>query len=350
MNQKLFVQTARRQMAYYRLGDQRLPKLLLIHGNASSSAFFFPTIMALAKHFDVAAPDLNGFGDTQASPVHSPTALGDWAEDISAFADAIGFERLALLGWSLGGGVAWRYAILHPGRLSHLILLSPMSPYGFGGTRGVAGEMYDQRGWGSPGGFANKAFIERLQAKDRSDAPMAARKVLEKSLFADGYTVSSQWQDLFVDELLKIRLGEDYYPGDYLPLAAFPYVLPGQRGISNALAPQYANMAAFLDIQPQPPVLWIRGERDTLVSDKSLSDLATLGQLGYLPGYPGEEAFPSQPMVAQTRAFLETYQERGGRYRELMMPGCAHASHLEKPEAFVAALCDFAGGRSGVGA
>lgn len=343
MEHKQFIRTARRKVAFYRLGDQALPKLLLVHGNASSSAFFFPTIYDLSKYFNVAAPDLNGFGDTQASPINSPTALRDWADDIDAFADALGWDRFALMGWSLGGGVAWRYAIDHAARLTHLIMLSPMSPYGFGGTRGEEGIPYDDKGWGSPGGFANKDFLDRLHAQDRGDAPFTARAVLRKGLFAEGFVPDKQWEDLYVEELLKIHLGLDYYPGDFVPQASFPYVLPGERGISNSLAPQYANMAAFRDIRPKPPVLWIRGDEDKLVSDRSLSDLATLGQLGIVPGYPGEEAFPSQPMVAQTRALLNKYRDKGGQYTEMVFPGCAHASHLEKPEDFVAALRDFAG-------
>ena len=307
MEKKSLVMVGGRAVAYYRLGPLMAPKLVLIHGNASSSAFFFPTLYLLAERFDVVAPDLNGFGDTEAMPVKSPSALHDWAEDIDAMADALLLKRFALLGWSLGGGVALQYAISHPKRLSHLILLSPMSPYGFGGTRGLKGKMYDERGWGSPGGFANPAFINKLKEKDRGDDPMAARAVLEKSLFKAGWPVEKKWQDLYVDELLKIRLGEDYYPGDHQKIPEFPYVLPGKRGISNALAPQYANLEAITDIDPKPPVLWIRGAHDSLASDKSFSDLATLGMMGALPGYPGEDVFPPQPMVGQTREVLQKY-------------------------------------------
>lgn len=341
MEQKRLIQTRGRKTAYFRLGEGNPRKLILVHGNASSSAFFFPVIYQLAEHFDVVAPDLNGFGDTEASPVKAATALQDWAEDVAALAEGLGFSRFALLGWSLGGGVAWKFAALFPEKLSHLVLLSPMSPFGFGGTRGEAGQMYDERGWGAPGGFANPAFLGKLAEKDRGDDPVAARSVLGKSLFASGWPVDKAWQDLFVDELLKIRLGEDYYPGNYQPLAEFPYVLPGEKGISNSLAPQYANVSGIADISPKPPILWIRGDRDGLVSDRSFSDLAVLGQMGIVPGYPGEEAFPPQPMVGQTRAVLERYRENGGAYQEMVMAGCAHASHLEAPERFVAALNDF---------
>ncbi len=340
MINKEFIKTDRRNTAFYRFSNPGKPKLILVHGNASSSAFFFPVTERLAEHFDIAAPDLNGFGDTEASPVHAPTALHDWAEDVDALVSSLGFNRFALLGWSLGGGVALRYAINHPEKLSHLILLSPMSPYGFGGTK-PDGSLYDENGWGSPGGFANAAFIQKLKEQDRGDDPMAARAVLEKSLFFKGWPVEKAYQDLFVDELLKIRLGEDYYPGDYVPQAAFPYVLPGKRGISNSLAPQYANVAGITAITPKMPILWIRGDKDTLVSDQSFSDLATLGLMNIIPGYPGIEAFPPQPMVAQTRRVLEEYQRNGGAYKEVVFEDCAHASLLEDPERFLSEMTSF---------
>jgi len=344
-NQKIFVDTPRRRIACHRFARPGKPHLMLVHGNASSSAFFLPVMEGLAEHYDLVAPDLNGFGDTQASPVHAPSALSDWAADLAALADGLEFPRFILLGWSLGGGVAQRFAVDFPGRLSHLVLPSPMSPYGFGGTRGEEGAMYDERGWGAPGGFANPAFLQKLKEKDRGDDPMAARTVLGQSLFAAGWPVDKAYQDLFVDELLKMHLGDDYYPGDYQPLATFPYVLPGTRGISNALAPQYANVSAIADIKPQVPILWVRGDRDTLVSDHSLSDLATLGQMNLIPGYPGAEAFQPQPMVAQTRAVLERYRAQGGHYQELVFEGCAHAAHLEDSARFIRELLAFTSGQ-----
>ncbi len=337
---KIQVNTPRRSTALYRFENPGKPKLMLVHGNASSSAFFFPVIEKLAKDYDIAAPDLNGFGDTEHSPVRAPTALLDWAEDLNALADALHFDRFALLGWSLGGGVAMKYAILHPEKLTHLLLLSPMSPYGFGGTKGENGEMYDATGWGSPGGFANPGFIQKLKEQDRGEDSLAPRSVL-KGLFAKGWPVDEAHQELFVNELFKMQVGEDYYPGDYIPQAAFPYVLPGARGISNSLAPQYANVTAIKDISPKMPILWMRGDQDKLVSDQSFSDLATLGMLGLLPGYPGLETFPPQPMVSQTRAVMEQYKQNGGSYREVVFEGCAHAACLEDQDKFVKELKDF---------
>ena len=59
-------------------------------------------------------------------------------------------------------------------------------------------------------------------------------------------------------------------------------------------------------------MLWLRGANDVIVSDTSLYDLAYLGSLGAVPGWPGEQAWPPQPMVAQTRAELNGYAAAAG--------------------------------------
>lgn len=333
---KLFLDTPRRRIAYLREGDSSKPKLLLLHGNASSSVFYLPVMQKMREDFDLIAPDFNGYGDTEPSPVRAEGGLKDWADDIDAFADALGLESLVLCGWSLGGGVAMKYMMLHPERVKKLILICPMSPYGFGGTRDVEGHMYDKNGWGCAGGFANPNFIEMLKKKDRSDAANSARDVIRRSLFKNGFPLSEDWENIFVDELLKMQLGEDYYPGDYVPMAAFPYVLPGTRGFNNTLAPQYADVSGVAGIEPKPEIIWFRGDSDTLVSNNSFSDLAVLGKMGFVPGYVGEEAFPPQPMVDQTRFVFERYRQNGGVYTEHVISDCAHSVHLEKPDEFIA--------------
>ena len=118
---------------------------------------------------------------------------------------------------------------------------------------------------------------------------------------------------------------------------------PVKKASATPWPPQYANVSGIRDINPKPPILWIRGDMDGLVSDQSFSDLAVLGQMGVVPGYPGADAFPPQPMVAQTRKVLEQYKENGGKYQEVVFPGCSHASHLENPDGFVEALTGFIG-------
>jgi pimeloyl-ACP methyl ester carboxylesterase len=60
-------------------------------------------------------------------------------------------------------------------------------------------------------------------------------------------------------------------------------------------------------------------------------DLAQLGKLGVVPGYPGEDVCPTQPMVSQLRAVLRA---GGGEVTEIVYENCGHSPHLEHPERF----------------
>ncbi len=338
--EKQFLQTPRRKTAYLRKGNPKNPKLILIHGNVSGSAFYIPLMDKLQDSYDVIALDLNGYGQTEASPVSAETGLFDWSEDIDAFVSELGIDRFALLGWSLGGGVAMKYVTLHPEKLTNLILISPMSPFGFGGTYDEDGKLAGEDGIGGSNGFANPDFIKSLTDKDRSDAPNTVRDVMYKTYFKAGFKLDKELEDVFVDEILDMRLGEDYYPGDYKPSMKFPFALPGTRGINNALSPQYANVSNIADIPNKPHILWFKGDSDIIVSDTSFSDLAYLGKLGILPHYPGEDKFPVQPMVSQTKYVLEKYKANGGSYSEFLIKDTAHSCHLEKTDEFVRILME----------
>jgi pimeloyl-ACP methyl ester carboxylesterase len=116
------------------------------------------------------------------------------------------------------------------------------------------------------------------------------------------------------------------------PSNNWPNVAPGIQGPNNALSPKYLNQSAFATIHPKPPVLWIRGANDQIVSDTSLLEFGFLGQLGAVPGWPGAEIYPAQPMIAQIRHVLDAYQANGGQYREVVLPDCGHSPHIEKQE------------------
>ena len=88
---------------------------------------------------------------------------------------------------------------------------------------------------------------------------------------------------------------------------------PGARGVLNTMAPTVFDVSGIVDLPDKPPVLWVRGDADQIVSDTSVFDLAFLGSVGAVPGWPGAEVFPPQPMVTQTRSVLDRYAATGGR-------------------------------------
>ena len=88
------------------------------------------------------------------------------------------------------------------------------------------------------------------------------------------------------------------------------------------------------------PVLWFLGSADTIISDMSSLDLAVLGKLNVIPGWPGDEVVPPQPMISQTRAVLDKYKQNGGSYKEVVLDA-GHSPYLEKEEEFNAEFFAF---------
>ena len=330
--------TGRLTTAYYRAGEGNSKKLLLIHGNVSSGVFYLPLFPALAENFDVVAPDLRCFGDSDALPVDATRCYGDWVDDVAEFVTALGWEKFTIAGWSMGGGVTMQYAIAHPEQLDAVVLINPGSPYGFGGTKGVNGELLDPPGLASGGGCANVQLVQALLSGDRE----LPRTTLNNVYFKPPFRMDPEWEERFIDEILKTKVGDGMYPGDTRQVAQWPFIASGNKGICNALAPNHGNLEGFADIDPKPPVLWVRGDSDLFVSDTSAGDFGFLGQCGVVPGWPGAEVFPPQPMVSQTRYVLDKYAANGGSYVETVLPG-AHGCQLESPEAFVAAVKEIAG-------
>lgn len=328
--------TPRLTTTYYRAGEGKENRLLLIHGNVSSSVFYLPLFPALAEEFDVVAPDLRCFGDSDALPVDATRGFNDWVDDLAEFTAALGWDRFSVVGWSMGGCVAMAYTIAHPEQLAAVILINPGSPYGFGGTKGVDGQLLDPPGLASGGGCANAQLVQSLLTGDRE----LPRTTLHNVYFKPTFQLDSEWEERFIDGMLKTKVGEGMYPGDTRQVAQWPYIAAGDKGICNTMAPIHGNLSGLPNIDPKPPILWVRGDCDGFVSDTSAGDFGFLGQCGFVPGWPGVDVIPPQPMVSQTRYVLDKYAAKGGSYREVVLPG-SHGCHIESPAEFVLAVQQF---------
>ncbi|SFC83115.1 Pimeloyl-ACP methyl ester carboxylesterase [Klenkia taihuensis] len=316
--------------------------VLLVHGNVSSALFWQQPLLALEGPWRVLAVDLRGFGGTDPAPVDATRGVRDWSDDLDALVTALGADRVHLVGWSMGGGVALQHLLDHAERVASVTLVAPVSPFGFGGTAGADGHPVHPDGTGAGAGGANPDFVAALAAGDTSaEAPTSPRSIFRAFYVAPGsLPVDQQLEDVFVASMLTTRTGEDHYPGDVVAVDAWPGAAPGRRGVLNTMAPTVMDLSGITELPVKPPVLWVRGDADQVVSDTSAFDLAFLGSIGAVPGWPGGDAFPPQPMVTQTRTVLDRYAASGGSYREVVLPGVGHSPHVERPQEFVVALLE----------
>ena len=309
--------------------------VLLVHGNVSSSLFWQETLLALPPGFRGIAPDLRGFGGSETAPVDATRGLRDFSDDLLALIDALDLDGVHLVGWSMGGGVVLQTALDRPTAIASVTLVNPVSPYGFGGTTDLAGTRIADDDPGTGGGGANPGFVAALAEGDRGDGPTSPRAIMNSFYFAKDFR--SPLEDVFVESMLTTAIGDDNYPGDAVTSSTWPGFGAGTRGVLNTMAPGYFDVSRIVDLDHKPPILWVRGEKDAIVSDGSMFDHAMLGKLGAVPGWPGEQTCPPQPMVGQTRAVLQAYAAARGTYEEVVLDA-GHSPHVERPEEFQAAL------------
>ena len=197
-------------------------------------------------------------------------------------------------------------------------------------------------GRGTGGGTGNPEFTSLLASGDRSaDSQVSPRNVMTSSYWSSEYTLPADREEILLDEVLLTVTGDDGYPGDLTPSDNWPNVAPGTRGILNALSGKYCNWVGVVDMADKPPVLWTHGSNDIVVADGSLWEMGSLGQMGIIPGWPGEDSFPPQPMVSQIRDVLDRYADNGGRVEAEMFDGSGHGPHIDAAERWSERFFDF---------
>jgi pimeloyl-ACP methyl ester carboxylesterase len=127
---------------YYEVHGSGEP-LVLVHGGLQTIELMAEFVADLAQLRQVIAVELEGHGHT---PLRGgPLSYEQLADDVAALAAELGLAEVDLLGYSLGGGVAWQVAIRHPQLVRRLVVISaPVK------TEGWAIEMRETTGAFSP--------------------------------------------------------------------------------------------------------------------------------------------------------------------------------------------------------
>lgn len=98
------------------------PVLVLLHGSNSSLQDWEPWVERLGHKYRIISLDQIGHGLTGPNPADRYDAAA-FVETLDHLVSRLGISRFALAGNSMGGLVAWEYALAHPDKLTHLILV-----------------------------------------------------------------------------------------------------------------------------------------------------------------------------------------------------------------------------------
>jgi len=316
-------------------GPEEGVPVLFLHGNVSSATWWEEALVGLPSGYRGIAPDQRGFGEAELNKkIDATNGMGDLADDAAALLDYLGISQAHIVGNSLGGMVVWRMLADYPERFLTATLVDTGSPYGFGGTKDVDGTPCYPDFAGSGGGLSNPELVQRMKDGDRSlDSPFSPRSAIRSLLVKPPFIPARE--DVLVDSLNSTHIGQQDVPGDAENSPNWPFMAPGKWGATNATSPKYAvDVSKILAAQPKPSLLWVRGSHDLVVSDTAAADPGVLGMMGLIPGWPGAEVFPPQPMLGQTRLVLEKYAVAGGSYQEVVIADTGHLPFIENPEAF----------------
>jgi pimeloyl-ACP methyl ester carboxylesterase len=134
----VFRKTARPDTLHVASDTGEGPVVILVHGVASSSTIFDRLVPLLSNKYRVITVDLLGFGGSPA-PEDATYTLEEHVAWLRATIKALGLKApFILVGHSLGGLIASRYAAQHPGKVSRLVLVSPpiyLTPRAIGDPR-----------------------------------------------------------------------------------------------------------------------------------------------------------------------------------------------------------------------
>jgi pimeloyl-ACP methyl ester carboxylesterase len=265
---------------YREAGPKTAPAILLLHGFPTSSHMFRNLIPALEDRYHIVAPDLPGFGFSDAPGRQQfHYTFERLAGTIAGFTGVIGLERFAIYTFDYGAPVGLRLALMGPERITAII-----------SQNGNAYEEGLSQGWNP---------IQKYWREPTADNRAALREFLKPEATRSQYLYGVRDETLVAPEAYEL---------DSALLAR-----PGNDEIQLDLFLDYAsNVALYPKFQEyfrtvRPPLLAVWGKNDPF----------------FLP--PGAEAFRRDNPDAEVRFYdtghfaLEThYREIAGAIRDFL--------------------------------
>lgn len=218
-------------------GHRSAPPLLLIHGLGATKASWLTVVPQLARDFRVIAMDLPGFGasDKPRGGYDAPW----FADRVTRFIDALGYDSVYVAGNSMGGRIAMELGMDHPDRVGGIACLCPAAAF----TRRPA-----------------LALVRALRPElgiVASRLPRSRILPQMRGLFADPRCVEPEWYEAAVDDFLHVWRSPRARMAFFASLRNIYLDEPeGERGFWTRLG----GMSV--------PSLYIYGRHDALISHR----------------------------------------------------------------------------------
>lgn len=280
------------KMAYMDVAPGRAngSTVLLLHGKNFSGAYWSQTMEALSElGYRVVVPDQVGFGKSS-KPEAFQYSFQAMAVHTKQLLDSLGVDRVALVGHSMGGMLATRFALMFPERVTALVLVNPI---GLEDWKLVV-----------PYTPVDEAYGRELQQNREG-----IRAYMRENYFG------GEWKPAY-DPLVEIQAGWTEGP-DY-PRVAWVSVLTADMIFTQPVVYEFPHVKA--------PTLLIIGQRDRTALGKNLVSPEVAASLGDYPEL-GRKAAAAIP---------------GARLVEF--EGVGHVPQYEAPESYLRALTGFLGG------
>jgi len=116
------------ELSYAEYGPAGTIPLLFLHGWQGSKAVWLPVMERLAERHRTIAVDLRGFGESNGAS--GPFRVETFADDLSALVAALDLDPVVVVGHSMGGAIAQRFAIDRPDAVEGLVLVAPVPASG----------------------------------------------------------------------------------------------------------------------------------------------------------------------------------------------------------------------------
>ena len=252
---------------YYEIHGEGKP-LVLLHGGFMSLVGFGPVLTALAAGRQVSGVDLQSNGRKQTQENRTPSYKA-WATDIAELVKWLGYDKVAIMGYSMGAATALRVALDHPDVVNKLVATS--TAYSFAGW-------HDYNQQGMKAGLADPASV----AAGMKQTPL--------------YAMYAQLMPNPEENLIKtIRVTSSVVAADYDWSAEIPQIkAPSMLIYADWDAVRTAHAAAFFE-------LFGGGKHDAGWDGSGMN----LNRLAIIPGAP-HYTIGTDPRLASTAAaFLD---------------------------------------------